>query len=205
MSKIIQLARHKLTSSQTDHPVCNSEYYAKNLLQLGNIRPVKIFQGMLIDGWEQYAACLAVGVEPWLQELNGSIEDVAAHYLSDRIAWAGGKIEEKMFAAAKIAIELESLGMPRKDGRGFVLAVLKFGYQPLVTAARLKSAHELIELCHPSLITAIEQGRISLTKARKVGPLLSPEQQRILCEKFPERRITVARIKRAIEPVPESV
>jgi phage N-6-adenine-methyltransferase len=184
------------------HPAANifrllaGEDFAKlvnSVRTCGLIEPIWLDeQGRILDGRNRYRACLEAGVEPHFRQWDGN--GLAADFVwalnADRRHDTDG---ERQMAAGRYAIERESearersgirtdlgtsspIGNEVEFGRSVEKAADKFG----ISERAVSRAVAVVKKGTPELVSAVEEGKVSVSAAAELATLPKEEQREIV-------------------------
>ena len=133
-----------------------------------------LFEGMILDGRNRYAACLEAGIEPRFEVFNGA--DPLAFVISLNLTRRHLSESQRAMVAAKIATLKDGQRSDLVQGLpiGRAAEMLNVGER---SVARAKA---VLDEGIPELATAIERGEISVCAAVEVARLPEPEQREIV-------------------------
>jgi N6-adenosine-specific RNA methylase IME4/ParB-like chromosome segregation protein Spo0J len=135
---------------------------------------IVLFEGMILDGRNRYAACLEAGIEPRFEQFNGA--DPLAFVVSLNLARRHLSESQRAIVAAKIATLKDGQRSDLVQGLpiGRAAEMLNVGER---SVARAKA---VLDEGIPELATAIERGEISVSAAAELVRLPEPEQREIV-------------------------
>ena len=133
-----------------------------------------LFEGMILDGRNRYAACLEAGIEPRFEVFNGA--DPLAFVVSLNLQRRHLSKSQRAIVAAKIATLKDGQRSDLVQGLpiGRAAEMLNVGER---SVARAKA---VLDEGIPELATAIERGEISVSAAAELARLPEPEQREIV-------------------------
>ncbi len=133
-----------------------------------------LFEGMILDGRNRYAACLEAGIEPRFEVFNGA--DPLAFVVSLNLQRRHLSELQRAIVAAKIATLKDGQRSDLVQGLpiGRAAEMLNVGER---SVARAKA---VLDEGIPELATAIERGEISVSAAAELARLPEPEQREIV-------------------------
>lgn len=160
--------------------------------------PIWIHEGKIIDGRNRYRACKEAGVKPEFQEWNG--ERLIAFVCSLNLHRRHLDESQRGMIAAKIS----NIPQGVRADRAFKSVNLDVRETVCVEPVTVKDAAKLMNVGretvqmarvirrdgHASLVSAVEEGKISVATAKKVAKLPQSDQERIASQarKSPVRR-----------------
>jgi ParB-like chromosome segregation protein Spo0J len=135
---------------------------------------IVLFEGMILDGRNRYAACLEAGIEPRFEQFNGA--DPLAFVVSLNLARRHLSESQRAIVAAKIATLKDGQRSDLVQGLpiGRAAEMLNVGER---SVARAKA---VLDEGIPEPATAIERGEISVSAAAELARLPEPEQREIV-------------------------
>ena len=123
-----------------------------------------LFDGMILDGRNRYAACLEAGIEPRFEVFNGA--DPLAFVVSSNLARRHLSASQRAMVAAKLAnmrqgerTDLKPPANLRKVSQSDAAKLLN------VSDRSVSSAKAVYDQAVPELIEAVEKGEIAVSKA----------------------------------------
>ncbi|MGB8900940.1 MAG: DNA N-6-adenine-methyltransferase [Methylocella sp.] len=136
---------------------------------------IVLFEDMILDGRNRYAACIEAGIEPRFEVFNGTYADALAFVVSLNLARRHLNESQRAMIAARIATlrlgdNQHSEGLPI----GAASEMLNVGPRSVVRAKAV--LNEGI----PKLVSSIERGEISVSAAAELARLSLPEQLEIV-------------------------
>lgn len=141
-------------------------------------QPIVTHQGMILDGGNRYAACMAVGVKPMMVEYTGT--NLVTYVMSvnfHRRHLSPGQ-QAAIVASAQDWATAQTVGKPKS---GNVTGLQTVADRAAVSGASDKTQRMADKLAKesPELATKVAHGEISLPKAAKQGkPAKAPKSAR---------------------------
>jgi hypothetical protein len=124
-----------------------------------------LFEGMILDGRNRYAACLEAGIEPRFEQFNGA--DPLAFVISLNLARRHLSESQRAIVAAKIATMRHGGDRRPQQDANLHLAVSRASAASMlnVSPRSVATAAQVLDHGAPELIEAVEKGEIAVSKA----------------------------------------
>ena len=156
-------------------PMAEGQFEAlkKDIAEHGQIDPICILDGKILDGRNRWRACEELGIKPKTQDFNGNgdpLRFIIAKNLHRR------HLSES--ARALIAGRLPGLkwGRPRKDEKEELIPLNELSDLFSISSKSIQHAKSVIENGDPEIIRAVEQEKITVTAAKELVKLEPAEQ-----------------------------
>ena len=148
---------------------------ADDIAQNGQQNPIIVKDGVLIDGRNRLAACKLAGIEPWIQEHDGDIDESGIKSLilslnNNRRHLSKGQ------KAMSVAIAYPD---PEKGGRGKSSKMEGFSE---VHQGRLSEARKILRFA-PHAVADVMSGAVPLSEAYEIACRLESESERMEAER----------------------
>jgi len=126
------------------HPLCAAipemterEYFSlrEDISGSGLLEPIVLFEGMILDGWHRYRACMDLEIEPWFKPFDGP--DSATDYVISR------NFRRRDLTEEQVSMAMGRLAKVERGGNAGVTAV-----RPLPHAMIETMDYRALE-CHP--------------------------------------------------------
>lgn len=180
----------------------------------GQLVPIELCDGKIIDGRNRYRACLIAGVEPEFVTIETpkdpvayvhSLNMVRRHLTQSQLAMVANNAAAYYESDAKERMEAGKESDPsaklRQGSSGKTKA--KAGKEVGVSTRSVESASKVKKKGSPALIKAVEDGNVSVSNAEKITSAPKKEQTR-LAKKIVAGEITGADAVRILkDPAPE--
>jgi 16S rRNA G966 N2-methylase RsmD len=170
----------------------------------GQLEPIYLYEGKILDGRNRYRACLAVGVEPKFRVFEG--KDPLSHVVNLNLHRRHLNESQRAMVAARLA-NMQHGG----DRRSEQAANLPLVPQPeaakrlSVGERSVRSARTVQDHAIPGLVAAVDSGQVPVSRAASLARE-TPEKQKAICEKLAEglslKKAIQAVTKAAQEAVP---
>ena len=169
------------------HPLANAfpclapealEELASDIETHGQLEPIVLFEGQILDGRQRWLACRMAGIEPRVVEWQGDASPVEwvisknlrrRHLNDSQRAMVAARLANLSYGQRKRALQLCSAG--RDVTSDEAAAMLNISPRSVRYARKLQSS------ATPELQAAVDAGEVSLSDALGVGEL-PPEAQR---------------------------
>jgi len=174
-------------SEVTFHPLANLfpmmegvafDELAGDIRSNGQREDIVTFDGMILDGRNRYRGCLAAGVRPRFRDFNsGDGNDPLAFVVSKNLKRRHLNESQRAMVAARLATmrqgertDLQHSATLPKVAQPQAAAMMN------VSERLLRSAKTVQESGAPALVSAVEQGRLSVSEGA-IAARLNPDQQ----------------------------
>lgn len=164
------MKRHPLSAlfSRVDLKGVDLETLAEDIQDQGQLSPITLFEGMILDGWNRYQACLMAGVEPVTIEL-GLGQDPWEFVKGSNM------FRRHMSPAERVAVMLlhAQMGQGSKltpPSLNAIEADIEVSRGTAVKAASIAKAND------PALIEALADKKVSLDRAALIAKMPEPER-----------------------------
>ena len=164
---------------------------SEDIKKNGQIIPIEIFEGKILDGRRRFAACNRAGIIPDTIDVNP--DDPVAYVISLNLHRRSLTQSEKGLIQAKGMAVYKQRAKERQGERSdLTLAsgdatLLKASHEAGkaigVSGATVERASVVLKHGVPELVKAVEDGKISVTAAAKIARSEAPEKQVELAEK----------------------
>lgn len=155
-----------------------AEALALDISEHGQLEPIAIFDGKILDGRNRYNACLSAGVVPQFQEYVGS--DPVAFVISANLKRRHLDESQRAMVAAKLAnmkqgsrTDLSPIGEMSQAHAAELLNVGK---------RSVERARDVQREGVPALATAVESGEVSVSAAAQFAKQVEPAEQTKMIE-----------------------
>lgn len=162
---------------------------AADIAANGQVEPILLLEGKVLDGRNRQAACGLAGVEPIYAEFAGS--DPLSFVLSKNLHRRHLSESQRAIAAAMI-VDWER-GINQSTAGGANLPSRRAAEKLSVSERAVKSAKRIREHGAPELIDAIRAGKVSVHAGEALSELQHAEQARVVRE---EKKAIVAKAKK---------
>ena len=158
----------------------------RDILENGQIDPIVVYEGKILDGRNRFQACQRAGVEPRVEEYNGT--DPLAYVISLNLKRRHLTESQK----AMIASELATMerGQPEKKSanlRNTFVSQPEAAEMLNVSTRSVQTAKKVAEMADENVVQAVKEGKVSINAARTLAELPPLEQSRIAA--LPEAEI----------------
>ena len=176
--------QHPLSSAFPSMHEADFAALCEDIAQHGLRQPVVAYQGEVLDGWHRYRACVAVGEEPKLVELDADVDPVAfvlSLNLSRRHLTGAQRAEAVVRCRAWAPPNVH----PTRGEPGSPLTVAEMAEEAGVadrTVQQVKRAHEA------GLGDAIRDGKVSAKRAAAIAKLPEAERAAAIEAPAPKRK-----------------
>jgi ParB-like chromosome segregation protein Spo0J len=169
---------------------------AEDIKEHGQVVPIILVDGKILDGRNRWLACELAGVEPWCENVESDDPDALAWSLNEHRRHAPEFV--RGLAAARRANL--SQGQKKADSANALTqaeAAQQFG----VSVDTVKRARTVLNYGPPELIAAVESGEIAVSLAAKTVRRLKETGQRITS--VADLKSVMRQIYREENPPPE--
>jgi hypothetical protein len=125
--------------------------FAEDITVRGQLQPIVVYQGEILDGRNRYAACLLAGVEPRFEEFDGT--DPVGYILAGNMARRHMSKGQRAMIIARVRLETKQTTREAGGRHG-------------VSAAGISQAGKVIKFRN-DLVNSVTSGSISLDAAYK--------------------------------------
>jgi hypothetical protein len=156
---------------------------AEDIRKNGQLLPVWIYEGKILDGRNRWAACKIAGVEPNTKEYTGnspaafavSLNDRRRHSTKGQLAAAAAELEPH-FAADAARRKKETEGRPKKDAEKPVAKLPPVSFTPKARSEAAKSVGvgeryvqdaKKVKQEAPEVFERLKAGKITLQDAKR--------------------------------------
>lgn len=156
---------------------------ADDIAEHGLRESIKLLDDMILDGRNRYLACKSAGVEPSFEVFEG--DDPVAYVISANLRRRHMDESQRSVVGAKLAtIRVGDNQHKTAEGSPIGEAITQAKAAELLNVGKrsVERAREVIEKGAPSLIAAVEQGRVSVSAAATIASLPVEEQQAIVAD-----------------------
>lgn len=172
------LPQHPLSAAFPSMSAEDADALMRDIRDSGLRNPVTLYEGMVLDGWHRYRACVALGIACKTVDFSG--DDPVAFVRSQN--WHRRHLTASQRAAVEVALtEWRSVGKPANSIAAMELSstqeIAKRAAVSTATVERAKAA------TRAGLGEDVKQGRVTAEQAAKIAKL--PESQRAAAIKNP--------------------
>jgi ParB-like chromosome segregation protein Spo0J len=142
----------------------------------GQLEPIVLFEGKILDGRNRYRACVVAGVEPHREEFEGTFEEARDFVIDANLRRRHLDASQRAMIAAKLA----TLG----DGQRQIGKFADVPTQPEaaerlnVSERSVRDARRVLDHGEPELVQAVERGEVAVSKAAKIVAEIVASAQR---------------------------
>ena len=177
----MSLAVHPMSSASPDLSDDSMTALRESIRTLGQLVPIVVWRGEVIDGRKRLACCEALGVEPITVELAddanatdqaGALNLLRTHYTVSQRAMYASKLARLPYGGASRHRDRNSelKNVPTHDEVAAMVDV----HPSLISKAR-----QIRRDAEPDVVDAVERGEISLHAASKIAERPRDEQSRL--------------------------
>jgi hypothetical protein len=135
---------------------------AEDIAAHGQVMPIILVEGRILDGRNRWLACERIGVEPWTQEIETDNPDALAWSLNEHRRHASESVRI-MAAGRRANLKLGDNQHSPIGGTSQAEAAEQFG----VSKRAVERATVVIHHNDPALIAAVESGDLAVSLAAK--------------------------------------
>jgi ParB/Sulfiredoxin domain len=153
----------------------------EDIRRQGQLVPIVVNQGEIIDGRKRFRACQSLGIEPKIVELNSTGDPEAAAYSLNILRTHYTVSQRAMFAARRATlvkgdVRTQTVGKNAHRPQSAELAAKSVG----TSKSNVKTAKLVRRLADPAVVAAVEAGKLNLHAAQKIVRLPKNEQAEAL-------------------------
>jgi hypothetical protein len=153
----------------------------KDIEANGLLQPIIMFEGQILDGRNRWLACQKLGIPHTEIKFRG--DDPVSFVWSTNAVRRQLTASQKSVAAAKLATA--SSGRPQRTGPGGPifgdeLTNTEVAKKTGVSESSIKRAKRVLALGLPSVVTAVEDGKLAVTAAERLAQKPQAEQAHIM-------------------------
>jgi hypothetical protein len=178
-----ELKRHPASAIFPDMNPGAFAAFKEDIRQRGQLEAIRLYEGMILDGWHRYLACVALGIEPRVVEWDG--DDPVGYVLSMNLKRRDLTKSQKAMVAARAAnmrhgSTLKQYAEVSIDTSAISMAAAAREAQvsrPLVARAKA-----VVDKGVPELVEAVDKGAITVDAASRVAQLPEQEQRDLVAK-----------------------
>lgn len=148
----------------------------------GQLVPIKMLNGQVIDGRNRLRACIELGLKPLTEDVPSEVEPVA-FVLSHNLERRHLNTSQRAMVAAKIAT-YEHGGNRKSNDQGANLPLEKAAEKMGVSKRSASDAKQVLKNAEPEIVEAVTNGDMAVSKAAKQSKPRSPAPPREGTENF---------------------
>ena len=160
----------------------------KDIATNGQIDPIVVYEGKILDGRNRFQACQRAGVEPRVEEYNGT--DPLAYVISLNLKRRHLTESQKAMIASELAT-MERGGDKKSDqcvnSRNDFVSQPEAAEMFNVSRTTVQEAKKVADMADENVVQAVKAGKVSINAARTLAELPPLEQSRIAA--LPEAEI----------------
>jgi ParB-like chromosome segregation protein Spo0J len=180
---------HEIADSWPMLPRAALEAMAEDISENGQWEPIELYQGEVLDGRNRQAACKLAGVKPLFLDVTG---DLAACNLIRYVTSKNGL--RRHLTATEIAMSVAKMNKtkyahmysqsPANGGHGVSKetphhpTVGELAKEAGVSKTSVNRATKVLKSAAPEVKEALDEGKVSLTKAASIASLPPKEQKK---------------------------
>lgn len=171
----MELKRHELSASWPDASEEDAQAIRDSMEDTGQLEPIVLLDGDVLDGWQRYLACKALGLDPITEDFTG---DDPISYVRARHARRSHTPAQRLTALHLMAKWLP----PNRPGKSAPSADLlppaaKLAEQEGVSTRTVEQVRSAVSKGAPELVEAMKRGEVSPKRAEQIAKLPKSEQQ----------------------------
>lgn len=174
----------------------------EDIKENGQIEPVVLYQGEILDGRNRYLACQKLGIEPKTEEYTGS--DPLKYVLSKNLHRRHLTTTQRADIADEIANLSHGGDRVSEQARNSTLAPVSQAQAAealKVSVDSVKKARKIKREAAPEIIKAVKEGKMSLNAAKKTIP--EKQKKAIPAKRMTKAEESAAHQKATGAPIPE--
>lgn len=174
--------RHPISASWPD--MLAEDFMAlKDSIEVSGLRePIVLYEGMILDGWHRYNACLEVGAVAEFEEFEG---DDAIQFVQDKHTRRPLSLTQRMTAIA-LMHSWKSRGKPSKSALNADLTSAQLAKAAGGSVRTAEQVKEAITKGSSALVEGMKSGKTSAVKAAAVAKLPKKQQAAALDKPIPK-------------------
>jgi N6-adenosine-specific RNA methylase IME4 len=153
----------------------------------GLLDPITLYEGMILDGRNRYAACIRASIPPRFVEFEGDRDAALAFVWSKNYQRRHLTEGAKQLASARM--ETLKHGQRPRDVDSASLTRKAISNTTGVSVRSIARANKVLEKGTPEIVKAVSSGRVSVNAAEKIVDLLPDQQNKIAADKKPAAAI----------------
>jgi ParB-like nuclease domain len=153
----------------------------KDIKDNGQIEPITLYQGEILDGRNRYRACQQLGIEPKITIYEGTTP--FEYVISKNLHRRHLTTSQRAMIAAEIANMRHGGDRVSEQARNSALGTVTQAQAAHTLNVSVDSVKEAVRLRrdasrHPDILRAVIDGKVTLNAARKaISPELEPQQE----------------------------
>lgn len=174
--------RHPISGSWPDMLQKDFEVLKDSINVSGLREPIVLFEGMILDGWHRYNACLQTGAVAEFEEFT---EDDPIQYVQDKHTRRPLTLTQRMTAIA-LMHSWKSRGKPSKSALNADLTSAQLAKAAGGSVRTAEQVKEAITKGSAALVDGMKSGKTSAVKAAAVAKLPKREQAAAIDKPLPK-------------------
>jgi N6-adenosine-specific RNA methylase IME4/ParB-like chromosome segregation protein Spo0J len=153
----------------------------------GQLTPIVLHEGKILDGRHRYKACINLGIEPLFETYEG--EDALGYVIALNLSRRHLDESQRAMIGGKLAA-LRGMGMPKKESPQISGITAKEAAAKMNVGTRLvESAKKVLKEGTLELQDAVDSGQIAVSVAAKIAELDHEQQAEVIASPRPDQAI----------------
>jgi hypothetical protein len=153
----------------------------------GQLTPIVLHEGKILDGRHRHKACINLGIEPLVEEYTG--DDALSYVIALNLSRRHLDESQRAMIGGKLAA-LRGIGRPKKESPQISGITAKEAATKMNVGTRLvESAKKVLKEGTIELQDAVDSGQIAVSVAAKIAGLDHEQQAQIIADPKPEQAI----------------
>lgn len=169
----MELKRHPLSAAWPDMADEDFQSMRDSISDSGQLEPIVLLDGEVLDGWQRYRACLAEGVEPKTEVFAG--EDPVA-FVRSKHTRRPLNLTQRLTAIHLMAA-WRPAGRPANSapGAAYLPSASVVAKQEGASQRTVEQVRSAVKKGSPELVEAMKGGKVSAKRAEQIAKL--PQEQ----------------------------
>jgi N6-adenosine-specific RNA methylase IME4/ParB-like chromosome segregation protein Spo0J len=153
----------------------------------GQLTPIVLHEGKILDGRHRYKACINLGIEPLFETYEG--EDALGYVIALNLSRRHLDESQRAMIGGKLAA-LRGMGRPKKESPQISGITAKEAAAKMNVGTRLvESAKKVLKEGTLELQDAVDSGQIAVSVAAKIAELDHEQQAEVIASPRPDQAI----------------
>ena len=101
----MNIERHYLSAIFPDMQPAEYTALCNSIREHGQVHPIIVFQGQVLDGWQRYRVCQELGIDPRIEPFHGDELDALHYVIAVNLCRANPTPDQ----LAVVAVEIEAM------------------------------------------------------------------------------------------------